>query len=841
MITWHRHGNFCQQRDQLALTDRVILAFVSVLVIAITSAGIAAESTSDPVLVRLSHPIKLTVEDAENAPLNLRLRVSISIDAAGEVTAAKLISPTPHPRINRLLLSAIRAWRIDVNDAPVIGTFEIVLNASVQKPKAILVRAKRQTKADIDADRKIDIVHRKQMDERITSSTPEALTFSTGVFVQRTAHGQGSPYIRGRTGQQTLLLFDGLRLNHTLFRKGPNQYLFTVDPQTLARIEVLRGSASVEYGSDAISGAIFLHPRTPRIDPTRKGMHVTGKTVVKTKSGDSSAGVRSELDIQLTPHLGVLLGSGVQRSYELEAGGYSRPKPGSQDVFCDDSTSVPCFREDGRTQVGTGYKEFTADLHVKHARGTKQIHSALYIYRQFDAPRTDQCPPPEAAIGECLMIEEQFRTHAYLAMNNELNLPLLDQYKTAISFQRQHQHYVLTRPDRNSNDDIDTTTQNIGTDAVDGISGFVRARSQPLIFDPVSIDFRYGYDVSFEQVESSKAITFAQPRTEIQLSRGQYIDGSQYMQQGVFISPSLSWQNFRLRSGLRQSWINATSAGDSESVSLAFEKNFAPSVWNLGVRWGERISISASLERGFRAPNLDDLTARQSTGQGYQLENTKLNSEFATTIELGFSVNLPTLKLDLFLYDERLENAIERRLLSRQECVLSSGFTDQACRANRAPLSLVNLTGSARIYGIEGQIKVRLGPFITLTNGISFARGDGPHPDPTINERTPLSRIPPLNGTSELTWRRKSLRLGYALRWATSQDRLSIGDVADARIPKDGTPGYFVQDLRLGLNLSSQTYLNLVIENIGDERYRAHGSGIFGTARSINTQLSIAY
>ena len=831
-----RRKRVTSTRDKTAF-----ILLIGLLLVGLGDISTASESLKDPVLIRLSHPLQITLEDPEIPASDHNLDVSVTIDSAGKVMAAKLLAPTLHPRINHRVLATIAAWRIDINDAPVIGTFEIKLHVKIRTPTVLMVRAQRPAKSDLEEDRKIETVHRKHMDERVVNSTPEALTFSTGVFIQRTAHGQGSPYIRGRTGQQTLLLFDGLRLNHTLFRKGPNQYLFTVDPTTLERIEVLRGSASVEYGSDAISGAIFLHPRTPRIDPSRTEIHMDGKSIVRTKSADSSAGVRTEVDIQCTPNYGVLLGAGVQRAKELEAGGYSEPKAGSQDVFCDDSTSVPCFRKDGRTQVGTGYKEVTADIHLKHKRGQKQLSGALYIYRQYDAPRTDQCPPPEAAIGECLMIEEQFRTHGYVALSDEVRLPLVEHYKTSISFQRQHQHYVLTRPDRNSNDEIDTTTQNIGTDSVDGLTGYIRARTQPLRLTSMVMDVRYGYDASFEQVTSNKGITFAQPRPEISLSRGQYIDGSQYTQQGLFVSPSLKWKNVRVRSGFRQTWIKATSDGDPQSASLAFEKNFAPSVWNVGLRWGERISISASLERGFRAPNLDDLTARQSTGQGYQLENPELTSEFSTTMEVGLSIDLRQLKLDLFIYDERLENAMERRLLSREECTLSSGFTDQACKANRAPLSLVNLQGTARIYGVEGQIKLRLGGHLTLVNGISFAKGEGPHPDPNINERTPLSRIPPLNGTSELTWRHDALRLGYAIRWAMTQDRLSTGDVADARIPKDGTPAYLVHDLRFGLKLSQQTYLNIVLENVSDVRYRSHGSGVFGAARSVNTQLSIDY
>ena len=73
------------------------------------------------------------------------------------------------------------------------------------------------------------------MTERLVKSTPEALTFSTGVFVQRTAHGQNHrTFVDGPVSKHCFV--DGIRLNHALFRKGPNQYLFTVDPNSLTEL-----------------------------------------------------------------------------------------------------------------------------------------------------------------------------------------------------------------------------------------------------------------------------------------------------------------------------------------------------------------------------------------------------------------------------------------------------------------------------------------------------------------------------------------------------------------------------------------------------------------------------
>lgn len=87
-------------------------------------------------------------------------------------------------------------------------------------------------------------------------STPEALKGVPSVLVQKTSYGQGSPYLRGFTGFRTLFMIDGVRLNNSVFRDGPNQYWNTVDPLSIRAYELVMGPASVLYGSDAIGGAM---------------------------------------------------------------------------------------------------------------------------------------------------------------------------------------------------------------------------------------------------------------------------------------------------------------------------------------------------------------------------------------------------------------------------------------------------------------------------------------------------------------------------------------------------------------------------------------------------------
>ena len=94
------------------------------------------------------------------------------------------------------------------------------------------------------------------MRDQARRTLPEALQYTPGVLVQKTTHGHGSPFIRGFTGRQNLLLVDGVRLNNSTWRSGPIQYWNTVDSYSLDRIELVKSQGSVLYGSDAIGGTL---------------------------------------------------------------------------------------------------------------------------------------------------------------------------------------------------------------------------------------------------------------------------------------------------------------------------------------------------------------------------------------------------------------------------------------------------------------------------------------------------------------------------------------------------------------------------------------------------------
>ncbi|MBH25492.1 MAG: hypothetical protein CMH57_13795 [Myxococcales bacterium] len=678
-------------------------------------------------------------------------------------------------------------------------------------------------------------VERKDIEIRLPRSAPDALRYEPGVYVQQTAQSQASPYIRGRTGQQTVLLFDEVRLNNSLFRSGPNQYFFTIDSRTIDHIDVMRGSASTRYASDAIAGVINAVPIEPTMDPKEDGLRLTSRGMFRYATADNETGGRVQLDAQYGPRLGFIGGFGYRSIGRLESGGivYS-PRDGS-------IPEVPRFEDDDRTQLGTGFDEITSDGRFVYRLTPKQrLVLAAYDYRQRDAPRTDKCPPPEAPFNECLKYDEQDRTVVYARAEGDFG-EWAKWGRLTLSFQRQHERRTSERPL--------SFTINGGRDDVNTFGVALQSETRRFKLAP-SVEglLRYGADGYHDRVSSQAWLIFTDLDITRIRSRGQYIEGSTYSWGGAFSEGELLlWEQLVLRAGGRASVIRAQADQDVESGTERVDRTWSALVGNAGVEWWatDWMTLLGNVDQGYRAPNLDDLTSRQQTGPGFQFENANLEPERSMTLESGVQLFSRYLELDAWVYRSTLDQAIARAQRRAEECPPNT----TACNSSRSLFQLVNLDGQAVIWGAEGGAKLVLPHGFSLRATVSYAWGDGPNPgdrpdDPNLNfeERVPLSRIPPLNGTVEGLWRSAyGYYVGFGYRWATLQDRLAISDESDARIPFGGTPGFSVFDVRAGYRYDPYFLVSAVFENVTDEAYRYHGSSVNGPARGLILNLEVGY
>jgi outer membrane receptor protein involved in Fe transport len=677
---------------------------------------------------------------------------------------------------------------------------------------------------EVPEGRAASTVRRADLERRLPRSAPDALRWEPGVFVQQSAHAQGSPFIRGLTGQQTLALFDGVRLNTSTWRQGPNQYFFTLDSRSLDSVEVLRSGASTPYGSDALGGVLLAHPIEPPSTPTAPRPTL----LLRAASADEERGGRIQLQAA-TERLGFIGGFGGRRVGLLESGGtVLNPTDGKL-------PEVPRFAPDERTQLGTGFDELTGDARlVWRPTDEDTLTAATYLYRQYDAPRTDQCAPPFARYDECLRYDEQFRTLAYAAWKRARPEGL--SARATLSWQRQHEQRTFDRPAFSVID--------LGIDDVDTFGATLRLSPRALRLAERPLNLTFGGDGALDRVRSSAVTHFTSLDAVLQRSRGQYLNGSRYFTGGLFVDAE--WEahpRLTTRAGSRIGLALAKAPADSESGTLAVDNSWVPWVGHAGLEWRATPSLTllAHVDHSFRAPNLDDLSSRQQTGPGFQFENAALGPERATTLDLGARLRRSSLSLDAWGFVTRIHDAIIRRPRNVTDCPAAT----PQCNSSWSRFQLINAHADSFLYGLEGSARVRLPLSLSLHTGIAWTWGEGPNPAPPPSNpntpyapRLPLSRVPPLNGTAELLWAHPSgFSASTGFRWALMQDRLALSDRSDARIPIGGTPGYAVLDVRASWRLGTTLVLAAVLENVTDTAYRSHGSSVNGPGRGVIVSL----
>ena len=103
--------------------------------------------------------------------------------------------------------------------------------------------------------------------ERIGEISPDnaadLLRDEPGVDVNGVGPNQARPIIRGQRGLRILFLENGLRMNNARRQSDFGEVTGLVDIDNVETMEVVRGPASVLYGSDAIGGVMNLITKVP--------------------------------------------------------------------------------------------------------------------------------------------------------------------------------------------------------------------------------------------------------------------------------------------------------------------------------------------------------------------------------------------------------------------------------------------------------------------------------------------------------------------------------------------------------------------------------------------------
>jgi len=137
----------------------------------------------------------------------------------------------------------------------------------------VLISANRQVEARNDSSAANTVFTREDIERLQPRSVTDLLQRVPGVQVAQTG-GRGSLpgiYIRGTQSAQSLVLVDGQRIGNSTSGDSNLQHL---NIEQIERVEVLRGSRSVIYGSDAIGGVIQIFTRRGGEQGLQPRMHV---------------------------------------------------------------------------------------------------------------------------------------------------------------------------------------------------------------------------------------------------------------------------------------------------------------------------------------------------------------------------------------------------------------------------------------------------------------------------------------------------------------------------------------------------------------------------------------
>ncbi|QTD59114.1 TonB-dependent receptor plug domain-containing protein [Acinetobacter towneri] len=134
-----------------------------------------------------------------------------------------------------------------------------VVNAALD---TLVVTASRSEQNIKDVPARINVIGTDQIEQSPIASFPQLMMTDASInMVQSGGYGQiASLFMRGTESDHTLVLRDGVRLNNDASGLASNSFIDTTE---IKQIEILKGPASVLYGTNAIGGVVQMITKTP--------------------------------------------------------------------------------------------------------------------------------------------------------------------------------------------------------------------------------------------------------------------------------------------------------------------------------------------------------------------------------------------------------------------------------------------------------------------------------------------------------------------------------------------------------------------------------------------------
>ena len=227
------------------------------------------------------------------------------------------------------------------------------------------------------------VIDRAQIQKSNAQTTADLLQES-GVFVQKSQMGGGSPILRGFEANKVLLIVDNVRLNNAIYRGGHIHNSIMIDPSYSEKSEIIYGPGASIYGSDAIGGVIHFHSIKPTLSSANK-KNIKATFVNRNASANREQSNHFDINIA-NQNIAALTSFSIMNFGNLKAGKNIRsryPNYGTLDyIYFDNQGEDQTIQNpDPFNQIGTSFdiyhlaqkfrvklsKNYTLDLNAQHS------------------------------------------------------------------------------------------------------------------------------------------------------------------------------------------------------------------------------------------------------------------------------------------------------------------------------------------------------------------------------------------------------------------------------------------------------------------------------------------
>jgi hemoglobin/transferrin/lactoferrin receptor protein len=663
----------------------------------------------------------------------------------------------------------------------------------------LVVTATRAPRELSRTPRPVSVVGRVEARELAPNTVSDLFRSLPGVEVTGVGVNQGRPAIRGQRGQRILLLEDGLRLNNSRRQQDFGELPALVDVTGVERVEIVRGPASVLYGSDAIGGVVNIITRAPE----REGLH--GLASFRYGSVEEQA-------------RGTVRAYGRFGRLSLQAGGTMR----NADPYEAPAGSFGAITLDDEVVVhNTGVEDRSGDLRVGFDLTPQQhLFGKLVAYTAeetgFGSVDPDAYAPDQPTIDITYPDQRWAKlTLGYRA--EQIGSPIADRFELLAYGQDNERELVLSLvqgfgPQAPPGAGIAIVNENTTDIRTYGLRAEARKTALP------GLTFTYGMDLVRDDAEGTDVSTstltgFGPPQVDV-TTRPQLPEAS-FLSLGAFLQGEMDvGERLTLIGGGRYQRVHAetyeTEGLDGPLVSET--DGTAVAAVNALFEVTDGVALVASAGRAFRSPNLIERFFDGPTpeGSGYQVRNPDLQPETSFNVDLGVRVRRGPAGVEVFGFRNKIYDGI--RVAPTGEEI--GGFP-----------AYTNVNVDELVYrGIEVAGDVRLGAgFLVAGSYTHMESEDALDPDNPVGD----SFSSKVAGT--LRWDSPGRRFWaqWDVRHNGERKDVDLGENPIGEV----LPAFTVQDLRGGVRLFATDRMvhrvHLALTNLTDELYAEASNASF--------------